>query len=94
MSDQQWTPERMQELLGLAKEVLEKRYSNSEKTIEEDIAHSAFNLAAETVIDRDQPGEFRNPEDVPITNHLQAQTSVLLGIGQLLEAILAQMRKK
>jgi hypothetical protein len=85
--------EQFQELLELAKREIDKDRENGE-TFEERMADSAFNKAAEIMIDRDRPGEFRDPNDVGVVEALQAQVSALLGIGQLLEAILHQLQNK
>lgn len=86
----EWTPERLEEMLNTAKGLLEQRG----ETTEEQIAETAFSRAAETVIDRVHPGEFRKPDDVTIMEALQAQTFALIGIGQLLEVVVEELRKK
>lgn len=85
----EWTPERIQQVMEGAKGILRQG-----ETIEERIADGAFDRAAETLIDRDRPGEYRSPENLTVMEALQAQTSALLGIGQMLQAILNQLRKK
>lgn len=82
------TPDQIQELLEAAKGVL----LETGETVEEQMADTAFNRAAGTVLDRARPGEFRNPDDVPIMEALQAQTSALLGIGMLLEVVVKELR--
>lgn len=57
------------------------------------MAAGALNEAAKSLIYPDG-SQLRGPEDSTIMEALNAQTHALIGVGYLLQAILAELRKR